>query len=282
MNEKTPDSVFVQGMLKLNKEADQQAQQESFSKINFKIEDINDWGMTVISSGKYIGKTLKEICETDEDYCLKALSLRNNPEYPEYRQFIDNFIIKKVHSSEKNINEMKLNRNSIPKMLKDMRPYHYVRLYNCFGGITIIHTKEVHNPHSYSDYIIKNKLSDLNGVFYRYIIQKQICNLQNRDATDEQVEYLLIQPTLNSESDYKIYVNKENQVLDILSQIYNISVTHQNYHIARRDALHYYISEKKVYKKFIIYNPLLGLEHSLVLDNLNLEKMMGFFEEVIV
>lgn len=43
----------------------------------------------------------------------------------------------------------------------------------------------------------------------------------------------------------------------------------------------FYLNEKRVIKKFIIYNPLLGMEHTLELPNLDFEKLIAFLKDMI-
>lgn len=46
-------------------------------------------------------------------------------------------------------------------------------------------------------------------------------------------------------------------------------------------ALYYYINEKTEIRKFMIYNPWLGLEYNLETRGLDFEMLLRFFEEVI-
>lgn len=322
------------------------------------MEDIDNWGKVYIPFGKYTTRTLSEVCEIDPDYCLKIL--RNNPEYPEYKAYIDKHFVDDVNLSREKMEEMRLPFNCVTGLLKQLQPYHYIRLYNCFRGYSIIHTKQVHESSSYTDFIIKNKLYSQNGVFYDYLIRKHIFNLQDQEAYDSRaskiIELLPEGKIFDKFSkDYKIFMDKKNQVLDILPNIFGVSLLHlmafgeegvafnpefinlenlknilsylsslpyvkkadlnpelgtvyftadadmvtqdtiidfkvSKFPTIRREtflqlicyAVSYYIHEKKEFRRFVIYNPLLGLEHTLVLENLDFQMLVQFFEDIII
>ena len=314
------------------------------------MENFEEDEKLLIPNGKYKNKTLKEVYETNLNYCLKTL--RKNVKFEKY---INNRYLKDVNSSQEEMHKMKLFMNNVTTLIKQLKPYHQIKIQDCFGEHNGIQKKQVDKSSYYTDYLIKRNLYSANGVFYDYLIRKHISNLKNQDAFDYRAETMIAQGYTDYESDYEIYKDKRNQVLDILPTIYRVSSLHtlffgekvedfnplminldnikmalnyisslkniQNailnpicggiYFNADADlvindtiidfkvsknagvgmdnflqlifyAAGFYINERKEMKKFVIYNPLLGLEYTLELNNLDLKELVRFFENTII
>lgn len=314
------------------------------------MDHLEEASKLLISTGKYKNKTLKEVYEADLNYCLKTL--RRNVQFEKY---INTRYVKDVNSSKEEFDKLKLPAHNVTTLTKQLKPYHHIRIYDCFGEHDGIQKKQVHEGTSYSDYIIKRNLYSANGVFYDYLIRKYVFNLKNEYAFDSRAETMIDQGYTDYELDYAIYQDKTNQVLDILPTVYRVSCLHRlffgdkvedynpmmlnlenikttlNYISSLKNiessllnpacggiyfagdadmliddtiidfkvsknagvgmdnflqlvfyAAGFYINEGKEMRKFLIYNPLLGLEYTLELKNLDLKKLAAFFEDVII
>ena len=314
------------------------------------MDNLDEAGKLLISTWKYKNKTLKDVYEADLDYCLETL--RRNAQFEKY---INTRYVKDINSSEEEFDKLKLLAHNVTILTKQLKPYHKIRIYECFGEHSGIQEKQVHEGTCYSNYIIKNKLYSANGLFYDYLIRKHVSNLQNKDAFDSRAERMIDQGYTDYDPDYKIYQDKTNQVLDILPTVYRVSCLHKLFFREKvenfnpkminldniKETLNYisslenienallnpdcdgiyfagdadmviddtiidfkvskyagvvmdhflqlifyaaafYINEGKEMRKFLIYNPLLGLEYTLELKNLDLNKLVAFFEDVII
>jgi len=90
-------------------------------------------------------------------------------------------------------------------------------LFEYFGK-QIFLEKVVHESSFYPEYIVKNRLYDVNGMFYDYLIRKHIYNLKKEDGYDHRSEHMK-NMRFSGESD--VIFEPENENINIYSIIKN-------------------------------------------------------------
>jgi hypothetical protein len=160
-------------------------------------------------------------------------------------------------------------------------------LFEYFGK-QIFSEKIVHESSFYPEYIVENRLYDVNGVFYDYLIRKHKYNIKKEDGYDHRSENMKKWKYMSEKDhdnqinnqlelclkDYEThYKNKNNHVLEILPNIYNTSSLHMFffYKILHEfnenmlnlkninDTINYITSIKNIEKS--ILNPICGCKY---------------------
>lgn len=117
------------------------------------MENYQDSEMKLITTGKHVNKTLKEVYETDLNYCIRVL--RNNPEYKNY---IDLRYLNDINLSQEKIKELKIRRGNVTQEVKQLKIYHFLRLFDCMGEHSGYVSKQVHKRSFYTNLVIQKQL----------------------------------------------------------------------------------------------------------------------------
>lgn len=175
----------------------------------------------IISFGKYKDETLRDIYKEDPYYCLTFLKYVKD--HPEYANFINQEFTNFIHYWEGKYS-FKYRRQPVTLLTANLNEYHIQRLYNCLGNPNIFRSTIVHDPTDYPDYVIENDLYRFHGTFYDCLIRKHIFNFQNRDAEDENLEYVISEDDefAHYKKYYKKFQDKINDVKNILPAIYKL------------------------------------------------------------
>ena len=173
----------------------------------------------IVSSGKYKNETLRDIYQEDPYYCL--IYLRYVEDHPEYKKFINQELVKFVNLWEENY-AFQRKKQPVTEIVRTLSDYHINRLYNCLGNLVTFESRQVHDPTNFLDYVEENY--KLHESFYSCLIRKHIFNLQNRNAVDSNVEYIIFEDHKFAEykKDFEKFQDKQKNVKDILLLIYKL------------------------------------------------------------